>query len=211
MNAMTPPKFGQKVGIGQSVLRKEDAAFITGAGNYTDDVKRENALHAYVLRSPYAHATFTLEDRGAAASMDGVKLVLTAADIEGHGGLKCQTVLKQVDGTMHDTKDIPLLCEGVVRHVGDAIAFVVAETEAQAREAGEAIEVDFDMLPAAVDTEAALADDAALVYDDTPNNLAFEVEMGNGDKARDIFKTAAHQQPPHLQLHGDTRLCCRMV
>ncbi|EFL88987.1 xanthine dehydrogenase family protein molybdopterin-binding subunit [Ahrensia sp. R2A130] len=205
MNAMTPPKFGQKVGMGQSVLRKEDAAFITGEGNYTDDVKRDGALHAYVLRSPTAHATFTIEDRDTAASMDGVKLVLTAADIEGHGGLKCQTVLKQVDGTMHDTKDIPLLCDGVVRHVGDAIAFVVAETEAQAREAGEAIEVDFDMLPTVVDTESALSDDAVLVYDDTPNNLAFEVEMGNADRSREIFKSAARVS--ELKLINNRLIC----
>lgn len=192
MNAITPPKFGQKVGMGQAVQRKEDVAFITGKGCYTDDVKRDDVVHAAVLRSPYAHASFTFGDVDTARSMDGVHLVLTAADIEGHGGLRCQTVLTQKDGTQHPTKDIPLLCDGVARHVGDAIAFVVADSIALAQEAAEAIEVDFEMLDATTDTEGSLSDHALQVYDDRPGNIAFEVEMGNADNTENIFKTAAH-------------------
>ena len=190
MNAFSPPKFGQKVGMGQSVLRKEDAAFITGAGQYTDDVKRDGALAATVLRSPYAHAKFSIEDVEIARSMPGVHLVLTAADIQDHGGLACQVILPEVTGKNLTTKDIPLLCEDTVRHVGDAVAFVIADTLAQAREAAEAIEVDYEMLDAIVDTEASLSDGAVQVYDDKPNNIAFHFELGNRDKAADVFKTA---------------------
>ena len=191
MNAFTPPKFGQKVGMGSAVVRKEDAEFITGQGCYTDDIKAEGMVHAYVLRSPYAHAKFKIEDVDSARDMAGVHLVLTAADIEGHGGLKCQTLLKQVDGTMMESKDIPLLCVDTVRHVGDAVAFIVADTEAQAREAAEAIEIDYEMLDAAIETEASLSPKAPLVYSDRPANLAFEFEAGNAKETAKIFESAA--------------------
>ncbi|MEE9314625.1 MAG: xanthine dehydrogenase family protein molybdopterin-binding subunit [Rhizobiaceae bacterium] len=205
MNAITPPKFGQKVGMGQSVLRKEDNQFIQGQGCYTDDIKREGELYSFVLRSPAAHAKFIIEDVETARAMDGVKLILTAVDIEGHGPVRCQTILKQIDGTMHDSKDIPLLCEDTVRHVGDAIAFIVAETEALAREAAELIEVDFDMRDCIVDTEACLEDTATLVYDDKPNNLAFEVEMGNAEASKDVFKTAPRVS--ELKLINNRLIC----
>lgn len=191
MNSLTPPKFGQKVGMGQSVLRKEDREFISGRGQYTDDISREGQLHAHVLRSPYAFAKFTVEDVDAARALDGVHLVLTAADIKGHGGLKCQTVLTEMNGKQHPTKDIPLLCEDTVRHVGDAVAFIVADTELLAKEAAELIEIDYDMLDGTFDTEASLSDDAPLVYEDRPNNIAFEVEMGNADETKAAFDGAA--------------------
>jgi len=187
---IAPLKFGQKVGVGSAVVRTEDAEFITGQGRFTDDIKIKDMVHAYVLRSPYAHAKFKVEDVDTARAMDGVHLVLTAADIEGHGGLKCQTLLKQVDGSMMVSKDIPLLCVDTVRHVGDAVAFIVAESVAQAREAAEAIEVDYDMLDAAVGTEASLSPDAPLVYKDRPQNLAYEFEAGNAEETVKIFESA---------------------
>ncbi|MDD9910866.1 MAG: xanthine dehydrogenase family protein molybdopterin-binding subunit [Ahrensia sp.] len=190
MNAHTPLQFGKKIGMGQAVTRTEDAQFITGAGRYTDDVKRDNALHAAVLRSPYAHAKFTIGDLDVARGMAGVHLVMTASDIEGHPGITCQAVQQQIDGTKHPVKDIPLLCADTVRHVGDAVAFVVAESIAQAQEAAEAIEVDYEMLDPAIDTEGALADDAPPVYEDRPNNIAFETEHGNSDKTAEIFANA---------------------
>lgn len=205
MNALTPPKFGQKVGMGQSVTRKEDANFITGTGQFTDDVKRDGAVHGVVLRSPYAHATFKIEDVEAARSMPGVHMVLIAADIEEFGALTCQTLLQQVDGTELTPKDIPLLCQDTVRHVGDAVAFVVADTIAQAREASEAIEVDYDMKAVAVDTEGAMADDAPLVYDDKPNNIAFEIEMGNGEETLAALKSAKHVT--ELKLINNRLIC----
>ena len=155
-------------------------------------MRRENTLHAAVLRSPYAHAKFTIQETDTARAMDGVHLVLTAAGIEGHKGLKCQAVQQQVDGTMHPTKDIPLLCTDTVRHVGDAVAFVVADTIAQAQEAAEAIEVEYDMLGATTETEASLDDGAVQVYDDRPGNIAFEWEQGNADKTKEIFVGAAN-------------------
>ena len=190
MNAHTPPKFGKHVGMGQPVLRKEDGSFTTGTGLYTDDVRGVDALHAFVLRSPYAHAKFSIEDADTARDMDGVELILTAADLEDHRGLRCQTLLPQTDGTPVKPKDIPLLCKDIVRHVGDAVAFVVAQTLAQAKEAAEAIEVDYDMMDATVATEASLNDTAPLVYDDKPQNLAFEITAGNFEKSNEIFKTA---------------------
>ncbi len=190
MNAHTPPKFGQHVGMGKSVRRTEDGNFTTGTGLYTDDVKRENTLHAHVLRSPHAHAKFSIEDVEAALALPGVELILTGEDVKDNQGLRCQTVLTQMDGTQHDLKDIPLLCLDTVRHVGDAVAFIVADSVATAKQAAELIEVDYDMLAAAVDTEGSLSEGSPVVYGDKPRNLAFEVEMGNAAEAYNIFKSA---------------------
>lgn len=192
MNAHTPPKFGAKVGMGQSVTRTEDASFITGAGCYTDDVQQAGSLHAYVLRSPYAHAKFSFDDLSDAHNAPGVKLILTAADISEHGPLKCQTILTQPDGKQHVSKDVPLLADGVVRHVGDAIAFIVAETIAQAREASEMIAVDYDMLDATTDTEGSLASTSPLVHEDLGTNRAFEFVAGNTEESNKIFESAPH-------------------
>ncbi len=191
MNALTPPKFGQQVGMGRSVLRTEDRSFITGAGQYTDDVRREDALFAFVLRSPHAHARFSIVDVEAARSAPGVQLVLTAADISENGPLMCQTLLPEKNGKPLIPENVPLLCKDTVRHVGDAIAFIVADSVAQAREASELIDIDFDMLDAAIDTEGSLADDAALVFPERGTNRAFEFEMGNVDQTREIFESAA--------------------
>ncbi|NKB51621.1 MAG: molybdopterin-dependent oxidoreductase [Rhizobiaceae bacterium] len=192
MNAFTPPKFGQKVGMGQSVVRKEDAKFITGQGQYTSDISREGQLHASLLRSPVAHATFAIEDIETARAMPGVHLVLTANELEGFSDLRCQTLLEQVDGTNLTPKDIPLLCADTVRHVGDAIAFVVADSVDQAQQAAEAIEVDYDMLDVVVDTVGAMSDDAPLVYPDKPNNIAFEFGRGNVAETKAAFENAQH-------------------
>ncbi|MEL6947756.1 MAG: xanthine dehydrogenase family protein molybdopterin-binding subunit, partial [Pseudomonadota bacterium] len=190
MNAHTPPKFGQHVGMGKSVLRKEDASFVTGQGQYTDDFKRADALHAYVLRSPYAHATFTVEDLETAQAAEGVALILTGQDTKDMPGLTCLTVMEQPDGTKHAKRDIPLLCVDTVRHVGDAVAMVIADTVANAKAAAELIEIDYDMQDAAVDTEGALSPDAPQVYADAGTNQAFEIVMGNHAEAEDVFKTA---------------------
>ena len=188
MNA--PAKFGKHSGMGQSVLRKEDGDFITGTGLYTDDVRTQDALHAFVLRSAYAHARFTITDRETAAQSAGVRLVLTAEDLGAYGPIKCMTIQTQKDGTKHESKDIPLLAQNIVRHVGDAIAFVVADSMEQAREAAELIEVDYDMLDSVTDIEAALEPDSALVYDDLGANLAFETENGTIEQTKEQFAKA---------------------
>src|SRR6202166_3875804 len=135
-----------KFGIGQSVLRKEDDALILGKGRYTDDHAPQASMHALVLRSPHAHAKFTI-DASRARGLPGVGTILTADDVKDLGGLPCLFNL-EVDpftGPLY-----AILAHGVVRHVGDAVAFVVAETIDQTRDAIEAIEVEWTPLRAAI-------------------------------------------------------------
>ncbi len=124
-----------KFGVGQSVLRKEDDALIRGKGRYTDDHGPSAALHGLVLRSPHAHAKFTI-DVSKARALPGVALILTAADVAGLGDLPC---LFQLETDPFAAPPYPILANDEVRHVGDAIAFVVAETVDRARDAIEAI------------------------------------------------------------------------
>ncbi len=181
-----------KFGMGSSVLRKEDNAFITGKGCYTDDAFSEDALHGFVLRSPIAHARFEIVDADTAREVPGVHLVLTAADVAELSPLASMTPVKQPDGSMNRTRDIPVLCEDIVRHVGDAIAFVVADTPAIARDAAELIDIDFEILPAVVDTELALRDDSPAVYEDGDRNLAFTHVMGDVAQTQQIMDDAEH-------------------
>lgn len=203
MNA--PLKFGSHVGMGKSVRRKEDAAFVTGAGLYTDDVRSENALHAVLLRSPYAHARFTFVDKEAALASPGVHLIMTAADIPGHKGLSCQVSLELKDGAPLVKRDIPLLCEDTVRHVGDAVAFIVADSVQAAKDAAELIEIEYEMLDAVVETDRALSNTSALVYPEAETNLAFEAERGNSERAHAIFNSAPHVS--ELKLINNRLVC----
>src|ERR1700683_2228304 len=139
---MAPLKFG----VGQSVLRKEDDALIRGRGRYTDDHSPQASMHALVLRSPHAHAKFTL-DASRARGLPGVATILTAEDVSDLGGLPC---LFNLEVNPFKAPPYAILADGVVRHVGDAVAFIVAETVDQARDAIEAIEVDWTPLPAGV-------------------------------------------------------------
>ena len=150
---MAPVKFG----VGQSVLRKEDDALIRGKGRYTDDVAPAQALHALVLRSPHAHAKFTI-DATRARRLPGVALILTAADVGDLGDLPC---LFNLEDNPFTGPPYPILPKDEVRHVGDAIAFVVAETIDAARDAIEAIEVKWTPLPAVVGVRNAVKKDAA--------------------------------------------------
>ena len=177
MNEIAHAKFG----MGAPVRRKEDAALITGRGCYTDDWRSDDALHGYVLRSPYAHARFKVTDIEAARQHPGVQLVLTADDLGHLKPIPCQALIKEADGSTITTRDIPILCEGTARHVGDAVAFVVADSRQNAVDASELIEIDYDMLDAATDTQAALGKDAPLVYEDAGTNQAFYATAG--DKA----------------------------
>ncbi len=188
MNAVTLPKFG----MGAPVRRVEDQAFITGKGHFTDDIQAENMLHAHVVRSPHAHAKFTIESVEEAKHAPGVVLVLTHQDIADYGDVPCLTLLDQGAGPMVDPKNIPLLCKDVVRHVGDAVAFIVAESVAQAQEAGELIEIDYDILDVTVETRPGLSSDAPQVYADRPGNLAFDVTYGEKSPVAEMFANAAH-------------------
>ncbi|MBO6814655.1 MAG: xanthine dehydrogenase family protein molybdopterin-binding subunit [Rhizobiaceae bacterium] len=187
MNEILPQ---MKFGIGASALRKEDDAFVTGSGCYTDDVTGEGVLAGYVLRSFHAHATFRINDVAAARDMPGVHAILTAPDIPEVKPLPCLAPVKQADGSSVPGRDIPVLCTDRVRHVGDAIAFIVAGSLALARDAAEMIDIDFQSLPAASNTADALNDDAPAVYDDGSRNLAFIQEMGDFERTEKAFANA---------------------
>jgi aerobic carbon-monoxide dehydrogenase large subunit len=166
-----------KFGVGQSVLRKEDDALIRGKGRYTDDHSPAPALHALMLRSPHAHAKFTLNVTRA-RGMPGVALILTAAEVADLGDLPC---LFNLETDPFTGPPYPILARDEVRHVGDAIAFVVADTIDQARDAIEAIEVNWTPLPSVVGVVNAVKPGAPLVWPDKPGNVLFDVPIG--DKA----------------------------
>ena len=180
------PKFG----MGASVLRLEDAAFITGRGRYTDDIAPENLLHGYVLRSPVASAAFRIASTEAARSAPGVHLVLTGADLGHIKDLASGVMQKQPDGTRAPTRDIPVLCRDRVRYVGDAVAFVVAETRALAQDAAELVEVEYDADEAAASTATALDPESPLVWPELGSNRAFRYQLGDPAKADAAFAKA---------------------
>lgn len=188
MNEVTHAKFG----MGASALRKEDNAFITGKGRYTDDITDENILYGYVLRSPAAHAKFKIEDISQALAHEGVHAVLTADDIQDLKPLSNLIPVTQPDGSQNAKRDIPILCKDTVRHVGDAICFIVAESVEIAKDAAELIEIDFQILDAVVDTKSALDADAVKVYEDGDENLAFTHFMGDKQATDAAFAKADH-------------------
>ncbi|MEQ1938433.1 xanthine dehydrogenase family protein molybdopterin-binding subunit [Mesorhizobium sp. CN5-321] len=182
------PKFG----MGAAVLRVEDSAFITGKGRYTDDIQPEGVLHGYVLRSPVAKAGFTLGSLDEARAAPGVHLVLTGTDIGHIADLKSGVMQKQPDGTRAPTRDIPILCRDKVQYVGDAVAFVVADSRAQAQDAAELIEVDYEAEDAASGTAVALDPDTPLVWPELGSNRAFEHHTGDKAKSDAAFAEAVH-------------------
>ncbi|HYY83830.1 MAG TPA: xanthine dehydrogenase family protein molybdopterin-binding subunit [Beijerinckiaceae bacterium] len=184
---MTVTKFG----IGQPMRRVEDRRLLTGGGNYGDDYAPAGCLHAALLRSPHAHARFHIGDVGAAKAMPGVRLVLTAADVAHLGEIKCQAPLPNDDGTQNHLAHIPLLAKEVAKHLGDAIAFVVADTVAQAKDAVEAIEVDYEVLPAVVGIRDALKAGAPAVWNEAKDNLAYDATMGDKAAVDAAFAAAA--------------------
>ena len=180
---MAPVKFG----VGQSVLRKEDDALIRGKGRYTDDFAPSQALHALVLRSPHAHAKFTIHTERA-RTLPGVALILTAEDVGDLGDLPCLFNLEENPFT---GPPYPILARDEVRHVGDAIAFVVADTVDAARDAIEAIEVQWTPLAAVAGVRNAVKKDAAQVWPQHPGNVLFDVSIGD-KKATDAAFAQAH-------------------
>jgi carbon-monoxide dehydrogenase large subunit len=185
MTIVTP-----KFGMGASVLRLEDESFITGKGRYTDDISMAGTLHGYVLRSPVAKARISLGSVEAARAAPGVHLVLTGADVAHLAALKSGVMQRQPDGTRAPTRDIPILCRDRVNYVGDAVAFVVADSRALAQDAAELIEVDYDGEDAVAATARALDPDAPLVWPDLGSNRAFTYAMGDQAKTADAFARA---------------------
>jgi carbon-monoxide dehydrogenase large subunit len=177
-----------KFGVGQAVRRKEDDALLRGQGRYVADVTPPAALHAVVLRSPHAHARFSIADLDRVRAMPGVRLVLEAADVAKLGTLPTPGVIPDAD---FDVPPYPILARDVVRHVGDAIAFVVADALTAAKDAAEAITVDWQPLPHVIGAVAALATNAPQVWPDRTGNLAFEAEAGDADKTKAAFAQAS--------------------
>ncbi len=178
--------------IGQSVQRREDYRFLTGAGQYTDDVVLPRQTYGVFLRSPYAHARIRSIDTAKAAKAPGVLQIFTGADLADAkvGGLPCGWLIHSKDGSPMKEPPHPVLAQGKVRHVGDQVALVVAETLLQAKDAAELIEVDYQELPAVIDIRSVESAGTA-VHDDVSNNVCYDWGHGNKDAVDAAFAKAA--------------------
>jgi aerobic carbon-monoxide dehydrogenase large subunit len=185
-----PPMTGP---IGLPLKRREDQRFLTGAGQYTDDVVMHGQTYAAFLRSPYAHARIKSIDTAAALKAPGVVRIFTGADLADAkvGGLPCGWLIHSKDGSPMKEPPHPVLAQGKVRHVGDQVALVVAETLSQAKDAAELIAVEYDELPAVIDITKADGH-AGSVHDEVANNVCYDWGHGNKDAVDAAFKTAAH-------------------
>jgi carbon-monoxide dehydrogenase large subunit len=184
-----------KFGIGQPVRRHEDLRLITGRGRYTDDVTLPHVTQAFVLRSPVAHAHIKRIDAAAARRMPGVLFVATGEDVraDGLGDIPCAVPLTNRDGTSRHDTPRPVLALGKVRHVGQPVALVVAETLTAARDAAEAIEVEYEQLPAVTEAKDALAPGAPQLFRHIAGNLVFDWDndMGDAKATESAFAKAA--------------------
>ncbi|MEO9137067.1 MAG: xanthine dehydrogenase family protein molybdopterin-binding subunit [Casimicrobiaceae bacterium] len=178
--------------IGQSVPRKEDARFLTGTGQYTDDVSMARQTHAYFLRSPHAHAVIRSIDVVKAKGSPGVIGIFTGADLTGVNGLPCGWLITGTDGKPMNEPPHPVLALGKVRYVGDAVALVIAESIDQAKDAAEQIVVDYDVLPAVVNPVDALKPGAPLIHEQAPGNKCYTWALGDKDSVDAAFAKAAH-------------------
>jgi len=181
--------------IGQSVPREEDPRLLTGGGEFLDDVNLRNQAWAYVLRSPYAMANIRSINTEVAQAAPGVLQVLTGEDWakENYGGLPCEDAnKKKQDGSPMYHPEHPVLVKDQVKLVGDCVAFVVAETYAQARDAAELIDVDYESLPSVTDVEGAIAEGAPAVWPDCPDNISFFEEKGDAAAVDAAFARADH-------------------
>jgi carbon-monoxide dehydrogenase large subunit len=172
-----------KFGIGQPMRRHEDLRLITGRGRYTDDITLPGMAHAFVLRAPVAHAHIKRIDATAARRMPGVLFVAAGEDVraDGLGDVPCMVPLVNRDGTPRRDTPRPVLALGKVRHVGQPVALVVAETFNAARDAAEAIVIEYDQLPAVTEAKDAIAAGAAQLFDHIPGNIVFDWDNDMGD------------------------------
>jgi carbon-monoxide dehydrogenase large subunit len=181
-------------GISQHVLRREDQNLVTGAGNYSDDTRFEGQSFVAFLRSPVAHAAIKTVDLSAAKAAPGVIGAFTGEDLRaaGIGDIPNMTPFANHDGSPMHLSSRPALAVGKVRHVGEIVAMVIAETGGQAADAVELVEFDFDSLPTIVDVEEAIADGAPQLWDNMPNNTCLDFRIGDADRADAAFAGAAH-------------------
>jgi carbon-monoxide dehydrogenase large subunit len=181
-----------KFGIGQPVRRTEDPMLVRGEGCYTDDIKLTGEAYAVMVRSRIAHGVIKGIDTAAARKMPGVLGVYTGADLAAYGTLKCIVPFNNRDGTPMKRPPRPALATDKVRFVGDPVAFVVADTLLQAKDAAEAVEVDIDALPAVVRPEEAARPGAPLIHDEAPGNVALDYHFGDSEQVAAAFAKAAH-------------------
>ena len=181
-------------GIGDAVKRKEDKRFTTGKGKYTDDVRNDNQAYAAFVRSPHAHARVTGIDASAALAMDGVIDVLNGAQLtgDGIGNIICGWAVTSKDGSPMNMGAWSALATEKVRYVGDAVAVVIAETEALARIAAEAVEVSYEQLSVAASIAAAMEADAPEIHENAPGNLIYDWEIGDEAATDAGLAGAAH-------------------
>ncbi len=180
--------------IGTSVRRREDFRFITGQGTYVDDINRPGQAYAVFVRSPHAFAKIKSVNTAAAAKAPGVVAVFTGKDTTADkvGGLICGWVVKGKDGQPHKAPAHPVLAVDTVRYVGDHVAVVIADTLAQARDAAELVEVDYDVQTPVIDPIAAAKPGAPLLHADAPGNICYDWELGDKAATDAAFKNAAH-------------------
>src|SRR6478672_1909755 len=181
-----------KFGIGQPVRRTEDPMLVRGGGCYTDDVKLAGEAYCVMVRSRLAHGVIKGIDTAAARNMPGVLGVYTGADLAAYGTLKCIVPFNNRDGTPMKRPPRPALAVDKVRFVGDPVAFVVAATLLQAKDAAEAVAVDIDPLPAVVRPEEAARPGAPLIHEEAPGNVALDYHFGDSEQVAAAFAKAAH-------------------
>lgn len=183
----------KSTGIGASVKRVEDYRFLTGRGRYTDDMNRPGQCHAYIVRSPHAHARILSIDTAATLAAPGVLTVLTGADMvaDNIGSLPCGWLIHSRDGTpMKEPKHLPIAADKV-RHVGDQVAVVIAETLQQAKDAAELLDIEYEELPAVV-APGSVETAGTAVHDEAPDNVCYDWVWGDKDKTDAAFAQAAH-------------------
>ncbi|GAC1339628.1 MAG: xanthine dehydrogenase family protein molybdopterin-binding subunit [Acetobacteraceae bacterium] len=182
-------------GIGASVRRKEDHRFLSGHGNYTDDINRPGQLHAVIKRSDRPHARLLGVDAAAAKAAPGVLAVFTGADLEadGIGGVPCGWQIHNKDGSPMAEPKHPVLAVGKVRHVGDPVAVVIAETRQQAKSAAELLSIHYEDLQAVATLRDAVAPAAPAVHDDAPGNLCYDWHIGDPAAVEQAFARATHR------------------
>lgn len=187
-----------KFGIGQSALRKEDIRFLTGKGRYIDDITPKNLTFAYVVRSPHAHARVVSVDISAANSCEGVTIV-TADNVKGRlSSIGCRFAMEQIGGPPLNAINQPHLADDVVRYVGQPVAFVVADSLDQARDAAELIDIDYEELPPVIASADAILPDAAELHSDAPGNISFDWSAGDQAATDAAFADAAHIVKTHV-------------
>src|SRR5436190_10143833 len=191
MNA--PEKVNSSV-VGASVPRKEDYRFLTGSGKYTDDVRVAGQTYAYFVRSPHAHAKIVRIDKSAAQKAPGVIAIYTGEDLAADkvNGLPCGWLIHDVKGQPMKEPPHPALAQGKVRHVGDQVAVVIAETYAQAKDAAEQLQVEYEVLPAVVDPAEALKPGAPAVHEQALDNRCYLWSLGDKAATDAAFAKAAH-------------------